>query len=127
VHLPGFGVGLGFGGFGVGLGFGEWVGRGVGLGFGAPIAVTLQKAILNPAPTSKTRVTFMNCAPKFRQVETVINFFIIFSLIYVSQPIQQGLRAPSTMQQTVPCCNQNELPFSGEFEQIAKWRLTFGR
>jgi hypothetical protein len=31
MHLPGFGVGLGFGGFGVGLGFG---GFGVGLGFG---------------------------------------------------------------------------------------------
>lgn len=31
MHLPGFGVGLGFGGFGVGLGFG---GLGVGLGFG---------------------------------------------------------------------------------------------
>jgi hypothetical protein len=91
VHLPGFGVGLGFGGFGVGLGFGEWVGWGVGLGFGAAFAVTLQKPMLNEAPTSKTSATFMNCATTFRQVETVISFFIISRLIYVSQPIQQGL------------------------------------
>ena len=113
MHLPGLGVGLGFGGrvgFGVGLGFGGWVACGVGLG--APIAVTLQKPILNPAPTSKTSITFMNCATKLRQVETVISFFIILRLIYVSQPIQeQGLRAPSMMQQIVPRCNQNAFPF----------------
>jgi hypothetical protein len=92
MHLPGLGVGVGLGGFGVGLGLG---GFGVGLGLDEvvglelwAIAVTLQKPMPSPAPTSKTRVILVNWATEYPQVETVISFFIIFRLPYVSQRIQ---------------------------------------